>query len=522
MIRKPRAKFPPRKTTAYSLAAPVGGWNARDSIGDMPPLDAVSLVNWFPATTSVNQRHGFTIHASGIDERVETLMQYSGGATNKLFAAHNSNITDVTNPGPVGPADVTGLASARWQYVNNTTSGGSYLQAVDGVDKMVVYDGSTWHADGDGSPYDVTNVDTADCAVIALFKERVWFAKNNTLEAWYLPAGQIGGAAVLLDLSSFASRGGYLMTIIDWTIDAGYGVDDLLAFITSNGEIIVYRGTDPSSAMTWNMVGVWWLGSPVGRRCAVKFGGDIALLCQDGLVPMASALQSSRVDPKVALSNKIQLAISQAVESYGANFGWQVFPFPQQNMLIVNVPFDMQAGQQQFVMSTIQRSDGSYSWCNFQGMPAFCWELFQDQPYFGGYGYVGHAWNGLSDNNTNINTNGLQAFNYFNKPGLQKRFTMMRPTISTNGVPSILGQMNVQFNQSDPSAPLSFSPIPYGEWDTGLWDAALWGADLFTISNWEGATGIGYCGAPRLKTASKGLEINWIATDIVYETGGIL
>lgn len=517
LVRKPLRK----RTTAASLPAPVGGWNARDSIADMPATDAVSLVNWFPGTTACIQRFGYTKYATGITGEVETLMQYSGGSASKLFAAAGTSIYDVTNGGVVS-ADLTGLTNARWQYVNNTTSGGHYIQCVNGIDKMRVYDGSAWHADGDGVPYNVTGLDTATCVQINLFKNRVWMIQDNTLKAWYLPTGAIGGAANALDLSSFASRGGYLMAMATWTIDAGYGVDDMAVFITSNGEFIVYRGTDPSSASTWALVGVWWLGSPVGRRCFVKFGGDVAVICQDGVIALSNALQSSRVDPRVALSDKIQSALSQAVASYGDNFGWQLLPFPKQNMLIVNVPVNTQGLQEQYVMNTIKKADGDYSWCQFQNWPASCWELWQDHAYFGSNGFVALAWNGLADDGDNINANGLQAFNYFKNPGEQKRFTMMRPTISTNGAPAILGQMNVQFDTSDPVAPLSFSPISYGVWDVAQWDSDIWGADLTTFSVWQGATGVGYCAAPRLMTASKGLQVEWVATDVVYEAGAIL
>lgn len=488
----------------------------------MPPTDAVSLVNWFPSPTSCDQRFGYTRYATGMVDNVETLMQYSGGSSERLFASAGTSIWNITSGGAVGAADLTALTNSRWQYVNNTTAGGRYIQAVNGADKMIVYDGTAWHKDGDGVPYNVTGVDTATCSNISLFKSRVWLIQKNTLKAWYLPSGAIGGAANALDLSSFASRGGYLVAMADWTIDAGYGVDDLAAFITSEGEIIVYKGTDPASVATWALVGVWWVGSPVGTRCTVKYGGDVALISQDGVYPLAAALQSSRVDPRVALSNKIQFAVSQAVSSYGQNFGWQIIPFPLQNMLIVNVPFNTGTGQQQFVMSTIQRTDKSYAWCNFQGWPAQCWELWQDQPYFGGPGYVGLAWNGLDDNGVNIVTDGLQAFNYFSRPGIQKRFTMMRPTISTNGIPALLGQINVQFDQSDPGAPLSFSAIPFGVWDAGLWDRAMWGSDIVTTSNWQGATGVGYCAAPRLKSACRGLQVQWVSTDIVFEEGAIL
>ena len=59
-------------------------------------------------------------------------------------------------------------------------------------------------------------------------------------------------------------------------------------------------------------------------------------------------------------------------------------------------------------------------------------------------------------------------------------------------------------------------------WDVGLWDAAIWGGDLNVSRQWQGATGLGYAFAPRLKTASQGIRVQWVATDLVMERGGIL
>ena len=107
----------------------------------------------------------------------------------------------------------------------------------------------------------------------------------------------------------------------------------MAVFVTSWGEVLVYKGTDPSSANTWALVGVWQIGAPVGRRCIMKYAGDLLIICQDGVYPMSSALQSSRVNPKVALTNKIQFAVSDAVTNYGSNFGWQLISFPKQKHL---------------------------------------------------------------------------------------------------------------------------------------------------------------------------------------------
>lgn len=113
-----------------SLPAPVGGWNARDSLANMAPTDAVTLDNLFPGVSSVSLRGGYAKHATGMTGQVESLLVYNGGATDKMFAAVGGDIFDVTNAGAVGAAAVTGLTNNRWEYTNITTAGGSYLYAL--------------------------------------------------------------------------------------------------------------------------------------------------------------------------------------------------------------------------------------------------------------------------------------------------------------------------------------------------------------------------------------------------------
>ena len=88
-------------------------------------------------------------------------------------------------------------------------------------------------------------------------------------------------------------------------------------------------------------------------------------------------------------------------------------------------------------------------------------EVFKDEPYFGGNGYVAHAWKTNADNGTNINAYGLQAFNSFNGAGTLKRFTMSRPILRADGTPAIYAGIDVDFNLNDLSAPLTTTPISY-------------------------------------------------------------
>ena len=506
-----------RINSIVSVPAPVGGWNARDSFAEMGPTDAVTLLNYFPRTTAVELRFGYTRWATGITGQVETLINYSGGSTNKFFAVNAAgSIFNITTTGAVGSADVTGLNSGRFQYVNVATTGGNYIMAVSGLDKAQFYTGSAWAKDGDGSPYNITGVDSTNCLGITLFKNRVWLIQKNTLKAWYLPTGAIGGAATLLDLSTFCPHGGGLTFVGTWTIDGGYGMDDYLVFGTSNGDVLVYGGTDPASASTFALRGVWWIGSPIGNRAITKWAGDLLIISQDGVYALSSALQSSRVNPKVALSNKIQQAVSDAVTSYGTIFGWQVIPFPQENMLMVNVPVQVGA-QEQYVMNSI-----TGAWGQFQGYNANCFELFGDLLYFGANGFVGRAWNTNTDNGAAINGFINQAFGHLGASGYRKRAVSMRPLFLTNGSPSLLGGINWDYNMAQPTSALSTSSSTFANWDSGVWGSGIWGGGLNASYAIQGVAGSGWTGAPVFKSNTQGMQLQLVSTDVAVELGGFL
>ena len=494
-----------------SLPSPVGGWNARDSLTAMQPSDAVIMQNWFPATTECTVRGGYRKWATGLPGQVETLMAYAGSSSNKLFAISNGNVYDVTSGGAVGAAVVSGLSNSRWGYCNIATAGGNFLSMANGVDAPRNYNGSTW------STPSITGVTATNLKNPILYAERQFFIEKNTLKTWYLPVDSIAGAVNPIDISSLATKGGYVVAHGTWTIDAGNGVNDHYVIVTSRGQVVVYQGSDPSSTTTWAMVGVWDLGAPVGDKALYKYAGDMLLISQDGVVPMSAALQSSRVNPKVAITDKIQYAISSAVTEYGANYGWQLMYVPIINQLWLNVPVSTGSSQQQYAMNTI-----TGSWCNYTGWSANCFELYQDQPYFGGNGYVGQAWYGTSDDGNNINALSLQAFNNFNNAGTLKRFTMARPIFRSDGQPTVKVNINVDFNINAPITTLSYVPNSYGAWDSATWDTGTWGGDLNVFQQWQGLNGVGYYGAPIVQSASNGIQVKWVATDVVIEGGAIL
>ena len=504
-----------------SVPAPVGGWNARDSIANMEPTDAIQLDNLVPTVSSCVLRGGYSKWATGLSGKAQTLMNYAAGGTTKLYAITSAgSLYDVTASGAVGTAAVTGLSGGYWEYVNFATTGGNFLYSVNstgGVDKPILWDGASWERVDGASSHAVTGIDTKLLANITVFKNRIWFIERNTLKAWYLPTSQVGGAAQYIDLRGVAKFGGHIVDLDTWTIDAGYGIDDNLVFITSMGEVIIYRGTDPSNASTWSLTGVWKLGSPIGDRAMMKYGGDLLILTYDGLIPMAQALQSSRLDPRVALSNKIQGAITEATTQYGSHTstGWQIFYTAKNNAVWVNVPVQDDL-QEQYVMNTITQS-----WCRFTGWGAYCWETFNDDPYFGGNGFVAKAWTtDYKDNLLPIKTTALQAFNYFGSRGVKKYFTRARPTLFTDGTPAVNIGMNVDFNMAGIPTPVELTDLPSaGLWGSGLWGSAVWGGGMSVQNNWQGITGLGYCGGIVLTSATNSVQLEWASTDVVFQRG---
>lgn len=500
----------PAVAASHSIPAPVGGWNARDSIANMDEKDAIQMINMVPNTTDVQLRLGSSVQASGIAGWVETLAVYANPTKEELFACTAGKIYNVTFAGPVGaPAVSTGITSGKWQHVNFGVPGGAqWLMMVNGADSALMYDGSAW------SNPTITGVATSSLVHVNVFKRRIWFVQKDSTKAWYLATDSIQGAATSLDLGPLFTLGGSLVAMATWTLDAGQGLDDHAVFISSEGQVAVYAGTDPSNAATFSLVGLYNIGAPIGRRCFVKFGGDLLIICRDGVMPLSKALLSSRMSTEPAITDRIRYAMSSAVASYSQNTGWQLQPFPGANMLILNVPVSPETSEQ-YVMNTINRR-----WCRFTGWNAHCWALFNNDIYFGTNGKVLKAWDGHSDEGTSIKGNTIPAFSYFGSRAWLKRWTMARPILTSFGVPSILMGINVDYDLSDPSGTPSLQ-FPSGAlWDVGVWDASVWGGQSLMQKQWQAVHGVGVCASFHLILEDKYSETRWMATDFVFEKAG--
>src|ERR1700744_1142402 len=82
IAQQPVAVAPP------SVGGPIKGWNTRDALTAMDPLDAVQLDNWYPDASGINMRNGYVVYATGLGSgTVQTLAEYNAGSVRKLLAA---------------------------------------------------------------------------------------------------------------------------------------------------------------------------------------------------------------------------------------------------------------------------------------------------------------------------------------------------------------------------------------------------------------------------------------------------
>jgi len=480
--------------------------NFTNSAGD-PFLSAVNGqdpallyngTNWIKIATTATAQTISTITRGGTDNLTATL---TTAVAHGLVTGNQVTISGATESNYNGTYIITVTGSTTFTYT---------MATAPAADASVVGSYVVVHA--------ITGVNSNTFINVNVFKERLFYVQKDSMNVWYLNTKAVSGAASKLDFGSVAKMGGFIQAMGTWTIDAGQGVDDYAVFVTNMGEVIVYEGTDPSDVTTWRLRGVWQLGQTFNRRCFSKFGGDLLLITQEGLVPLAASLQSSRLDPRVNLTDKIYGAFANATSLYSNNFGWEIQYFPKANMLIVNVPTNI--GFEQYVMNNITKS-----WGRFTNIPATNFEIHNDNIYFGGNGFVGKFWDTFSDNGNVITATVQQAYNYFDSRGQNKRFTLVRPIFLTdNGLPSVLCAINTDFDTQSQLGQVSFNPtaLTIGLWDIGEWDDNFWGGTLTVNKDWQGVSGIGYCASISLNVASKGIEVHWASTDFVMETGGVI
>lgn len=496
------------------LPAPTGGWDTETLVAELPQTRARVFDNWIPKGVQLEMRKGTVDHVTGIAAPVETLMAYNAGASSTLFAAAGSAIYNVTAAGAVGAAVQSGLSNARWSKTNITTSGGSYLWICNGADNPLHYNGSAWATPS----LSITTYTDNDILVVFAHKERLFFLFKNTLTFGYLPIQSVAGTIANFPLGAVFSYGGRLIAGGTLSKDAGNGLNDYAVFLTSEGEIAVYAGTNPGSASEWALVGHWYVGEPVGDRPLVDLGDDLGVITRNGLLSVSHIMQgagSQDGNLDHILTARINTPFRDAAGTGSGFTGWEGLFVSSADLVIVNAPTGTETAQQ-FVRHRVTGGWGRFTGWNFETFEVFGGELYAGASG----GTVYRCLTGHDDDDADITAALETAWTTLGYPGI-KTMLEARPIVTTATRAALRMVARTDYRDAPPLPPFPFATITNALiWGSGIWGTALWGGEDATTRQWRAISGEGHAVSLALEAKSSQSTFGLNGVNLRYDIGG--
>jgi hypothetical protein len=446
--------------------------------------------------------------ALGVNQQWAAQTAYQAG--NSVVSAGNAYVcaapgVSAAGAGPSGTGTGIVDGTATWDYVSAAPTGTIGPSLADQQRGLV------------GDP--------ANFAFATVWKSRVWLVEKDTSRAWYLDANSIFGTATAFDFGSKMRAGGPLVGLYGWSYDAGNGMDTALVGISGAGDIVIYQGTDPSSAAAFGIKGTWYVGGvPAGRRIATDFGGELLVLSSLGVLPLSKLVVGTpSSDGTQYATAKVANLISLLTSTRGGLQGWSLTVHPTDNALVVTVPTLPGQATAQLVMSFA----GARPWGQYRGLPMLSAAAWGREMFFGttdgrvcrNVGYVDDVPLGDPSSFTPVEWSLLSSFQ---GDGRNRQVQMIRPILlSETPSPAVDCVAKYDFDLSEPLVPDGTGGGGDGTWDASTWDTTVWGGDASVSQALVGATGMGR----KVAVAARGLATGrtvLVGFDVLFTEGGLL
>ena len=367
-------------------------------------------------------------------------------------------------------------------------------------------------------------VPTSSLSYVWVYKQRLFFVEKNGLNAWYLPVDQVSGAAVKFPLGGVFGRGGSLLFGATWSLDSGGsgGLSEQCVFVSTEGEVAVYQGLDPSSSTSWSKVGVYRIGRPLGPKAFIRAGGDLVIATDIGLIPLSQAIRRdvAALSP-AAVSFPIETAWNERVEARSGE-PWHCEIWPTKQRFMVALPTVTDARPEMLVANA-----RTGAWTLYTGWNGRCLLVFKDRLFFGSDdGKIVEAEVTGADQGVPYTASCLPLFQDLKSPTSFKTAETARAVLlSPNEVNERLS-VQTDFVVSLPPPPDAAAVTVGSVWGLGVWGQSVWGAEAKkqTQERWRSVGGAGYTMAPAIQVTIGGVpppQIDLVRLDLTVQRSDI-
>lgn len=530
----------------HVVSAPVGGWVLSDNLTTPPPGTARILDNWICTLSTIRARGGSVKHAT-LDAAVTSVWSYKSGGSEELFCATDENIFDISSSADIFnlfvptssdslitsdietfrtrnsalSASITGQGSGNYSTQQFGTAGGDYQYACNGTDAPLLYDGSSFTAITGASSPAITGVTTSGLSQVWSFASRLFFVESGTQKAWYLGVDSIGGPATAFSLAGIFKRGGSLLFGARWSIDAGDGMDDKCVFVSTEGEVAVYSGTNPASSSTWGLQGVYLIPPPLGKNASINIGGDLMIATTIGLIPLSGAIKSDQVAIEATSFSRNIAPHWQERAAEDVSNNWQMAKVYDDALMFVTVPTALNG-------EVLAVNLESGAWSRMTGWHADCMTTYAGAAYFGSSDRCVYQMDTQGqDAEAPYTCVFLGQSEGFGAYGQQKTLLQARPLLRRG---SRVGQRvfaTSDFSEVVPAPPSAADDYTIDTWDTGKWDQAYWDASAPTVTStgWVAVGVTGFSIAVGLQMTFGSTikpDVELLSIDATYSSGALV
>lgn len=547
---------------SITLPPPIGGWNTRDTLTEMPPTDAVIFENAVVRDGKVMRRQGINDFPAQMGgeyfdtwlPRQSSLVQidFVDSVNGKMPRLSAFVLNETTGNTRLVMFDPTVTSRVPWfimfegfDATNNPNPTGAEWDSIRFANRTIFVGAKT----GD-IPIYYDSVGTFLNTITPLtglledgvplnkatrgrfFKveshgSRLFYLEKGTMNIWYMKEpGEYTGEMGYFDVSFIAKKGKEIVELAEWTRAGSDTINTLLVAVTDAGEVLMWKGSDPEEADDWELFGKFYIPRPLGNNCVCQVGSDLFIMTEQGIYN-CDAFTSMSNDVKLkSFSDKIRTAMDSMATEYrkkereGDDPASQLFYSTATKQMIWWWRYADEPGQaimydlESETFAKITGLDNIGCMCDFSDR---LYVLFPDPTSSGGSngGKVGYFADGFADFGEAVHMKVQQAYNKLGQENLKKVSDIIVTAVYPSSLAFVTAKFYSDFKyQSLARVNLQVPRVTPGE-------------TVYPVSTSVAVPAIpcyffGFgLEVERITTDTVSQKFEWISTQVLFKAGGL-